>query len=331
MFGVLRILAGALVLGTAVPAAALTGPAPAVAAAVERYVALAGPTGDADALAAECARLRAELERANAEISALKRTDRGVRDDYRLRKKMAEAEAVARRLTEAEAQLRALRGPTVPAAPPPAATPAPAPALRDVPAVLEAQADVLSDQAHRLEAQADALTRAAAQVRARQTLRRTAGRLDQDPFASLDASKRFITVRPDAKGNNIGAPGGSKTNPPPAQGDGRNSTAAPGAGLPPSSPQPPPDKGASDTTPPPDADRSLPPLPPGTGGTVTTPAPISRALLDPATLAEIRRAEAAGGRPLTELEKMERAAASLRARAQAVEAQARALRAKARP
>src|SRR5262245_22449758 len=62
------------------------------------WLALAAPAASADALAAECARLREQLERTNAEISALKRGDRGVRDDYRLRKKMADAEALARQL-----------------------------------------------------------------------------------------------------------------------------------------------------------------------------------------------------------------------------------------
>src|SRR5687768_13322226 len=68
------------------------------------------PTAEAARLDAECARLRAELERTNAEVATLKRGGRNVRDDYRLRQKMADAEALARRLTAAETQLRRERG-----------------------------------------------------------------------------------------------------------------------------------------------------------------------------------------------------------------------------
>ncbi len=62
-------------------------------------------------LASEYQRLRADLDRVNAEVAALKRGGRGVRADYLLRDKMAEAEALARKVTAAEARLRAARGP----------------------------------------------------------------------------------------------------------------------------------------------------------------------------------------------------------------------------
>ncbi|MGA9656677.1 MAG: hypothetical protein WBV96_22480, partial [Polyangia bacterium] len=56
-------------------------------------------------LASECQRLRADLDRLNAEVAALKRGTRSVRTDYLLRDKLAEAEALARKLTAAEARL----------------------------------------------------------------------------------------------------------------------------------------------------------------------------------------------------------------------------------
>ncbi|HTY28526.1 MAG TPA: hypothetical protein VMD51_10360, partial [Mycobacterium sp.] len=43
----------------------------------------------------EIARLQEQLARTNAEIAQLKRSDRSVRDDYRLRDRMADAEAIA--------------------------------------------------------------------------------------------------------------------------------------------------------------------------------------------------------------------------------------------
>jgi hypothetical protein len=319
--------------------------------ATDDWLALAAPAASADALAAECARLREQLERTNAEISALKRADRGVRDDYRLRKKMADAEALARQLTDAETELRRVRPERAAETRP---VPAPRPELADSPSALEAKADILSDQARRLVAEASALARGAAQLRGREALRRRAGRLDQDPFASLDASKRFMIVRSagkagaEATGNfsggksadsapRSGAPGmggatstpaaapGTPTPPPPA-GPAPGATTAPTAQppAPTSTPTTPP------TSPPPVAtDSTSPPPAPPVAPTVTGPAPTqSRTLLDPAALAEIRRIEA-GGKPLTELEKMERTAALLQARAQVLEAEARALRARA--
>jgi len=122
----------------------------------------ASPTtqaGEVTRLEAECARLRTELQRANADVAALKRGDRGVRNDYRLRQRMADAEALARKLTEAEAQLRARTGaspaPHAPTLAPPSAEPG------DGPVELEAKADLLSDQARRLAAQAEDLARSA--------------------------------------------------------------------------------------------------------------------------------------------------------------------------
>src|SRR6478609_5158846 len=77
------------------------------------FVTLAAPTfapsparaQSADALQAQRARLRAELDKVNAEIDALKRAGRDVRDDYRLRARLADAESLARRLMDIDARL----------------------------------------------------------------------------------------------------------------------------------------------------------------------------------------------------------------------------------
>ncbi len=179
------------------------------------------------ALAAECARLRVELEKANAEISSLKRGDRGVRDDYRLRRRLADAEQLAKQLTAAEAELRRLRGPA-PTAPIPA-SPKLEPA--EAPGVLEARADLLSDQARRLSQQAAGLERAATQLQTRQTLRRRAGQVERDPFGSMDGSKRFVIVRgqTDTKASN---PTPFTGNPTPTGGQESTGTPVPTSGSP---------------------------------------------------------------------------------------------------
>ena len=300
-------------------------------------------------LAAECARLRAALEKANAEISSLKRGDRGVRDDYRLRRRLADAEQLAKQLTAAEAELRRLRGPA-PTAPVPA-SPKLEPA--EAPGVLEARADLLSDQARRLNQQAAGLARAATQLQTRQTLRRRAGQVERDPFGSMDGSKRFMIVRgaSDTKGTGdptrlTGAPTQNPTptsgsenatgSPPPAGGSPGNTTASPGL-APPPSPMPP-------TAPPPQqptpagaptagdsgGGRSSTGTNLGGTGTPTSASEVgARVLLDPATAAELRRLEAVAGAPASEAERLQRAAAALTRRAQALEAQASALRTRA--
>ena len=63
--------------------------------------ALVGPrqafAQSADTMQAERARLRVQLDKVNAEIDALKRAGGSVRDDYRLRARLADAESLARR------------------------------------------------------------------------------------------------------------------------------------------------------------------------------------------------------------------------------------------
>jgi hypothetical protein len=289
-------------------------------------------------LESECARLRTELARANADVAALKRADRGVRNDYRLRQRLADAEALARKLTEAEARLRSRQGPPpaprAPALAPPSAQPG------DGPVELEAKADLLSDQARRLAAEAEGLARTAGQLRGRQVLRRRAFQLERDPFAGLDGSKRTMVFGAPRTGTKAAAdptaPGGN--NPQPTTG-GAMDNATPGAaggssgptqgGAPPAQPPtaaPPP----TTTTPPPRSSNE------GALAAGPAPQPTSalstqlRALLDPSTLSEVRRLEQTG-KPITDPEALEKLAAALRQRAQALDGQAKDLRAKARP
>ncbi|HVV48325.1 MAG TPA: hypothetical protein VHO06_01580, partial [Polyangia bacterium] len=144
-----------------------------------------GAASDRGPLVAERARLRGELDRVNAEIDALKRAAPGVGDDYRLRARMADAEALARRLIDLEARL-GLRAPAAKPGPLPVAAPT------DGPSDLEAKADILADQSRRVRREAEALDRRVAELKGRQTLRRRAADLDRDPFAPLEGSKRRV-------------------------------------------------------------------------------------------------------------------------------------------
>jgi hypothetical protein len=286
------------------------------------------------ALAAECARLRAELEKANGEISSLKRGDRGVRDDYRLRRRLADAEQMAKQLTAAEAELRRLRGPAATAPVP--ASPKLEPA--EAPGVLEARADLLSDQARRLNQQAAGLARAATQLQTRQTLRRRAGQVERDPFGSMDGSKRFMIVRGanDTKTSDptrlTGAPtptgGGAETatgSPPSGPG---NAPATPGV-APSPPPQQPPTSGPTPTAGDSGGRTSAGGNFAGTGTPTSASELGARVMLDPATAAELRRVEAVAGAPSSEAERLQRAVAALNRRAQALQAEASALRTRA--
>jgi TolA-binding protein len=64
----------------------------------------------------EFARLQEQLDRVNTEIERLKRSNRSVRDDYRLRDRLADAEALAQKLTRVEARLRSFGAPAEPCA-----------------------------------------------------------------------------------------------------------------------------------------------------------------------------------------------------------------------
>jgi hypothetical protein len=252
----------------------------------------------ADTLHAERTRLRAQLDKVNAEIDGLKRAGRGMRDDYRLRGLLADAESLARRLIEIEARLGIRVDGAAKVGPPPVAAPT------DGPADLDAKADILADQSRRIRAQADALGRRAADAKSRQELRRRAADLDRDPFAPMEGSKRRIAS----------SAGGVMPAGAPATSVGGQSPVVAGAN-------------ATKTD-------SLGPVAPPPNQTMNvTGAPLStqlRDLLDPATLTDVRRLEATGmggGSP----QALERAAAALRARADWLDAQSRAMRAKAQP
>ena len=253
----------------------------------------------ADALQTERARLRAQLDKVNAEIDALKRAGGSVRDDYRLRARLADAESLARRLIDIEARLgiRVEGAAKVqPPQPPPTAEPT------DGPADLDAKADILADQSRRVRAQADTLGRRAADARGRQELRKRAADLDRDPFAPMEGSKRRVAS----------SAGPTATLPAISGNQGVNTGSSPS-------------KGSADAAGP------LTPSTPNPGANAGASAPLStqlRDLLDTATLTDIRRLEMAGagaGSP----QALERAAAALRARADWLDGQSRAMRTKA--
>jgi hypothetical protein len=255
----------------------------------------------AETLRSERAQLRVQLDKVNAEIDTLKRAGRGVRDDYRLRARLADAESLARRLIDIEARLGIRVDGAAKVGPPPIAS------ATDGPADLDAKADILADQSRRIRAQADALGRRAADAKTRQELRRRAADLDRDPFAPMEGSKRRIAssaggsvVPVNAPTPNVGGQSPAVAGPT----SNKNDSLAPIGPTPPTAPTQP---------------------------TNATGAPLSeqlRDVLDRATLTDIRRLETTGtggGSPLA----LERAASALRARADWLEAQSRAMRAKA--
>jgi hypothetical protein len=310
------------------------------------------------ALVAERQRVRAELERASSEIDALKRSGRGLREDYRLRERLADAEALARRLTELDARLGG-----TPAAVPHAPAAEPQVSAADGPVEIDAKADILADQAQRLAARGDVLLGRARDLRARQTLRRRVGQMERDPFSPLEGSKRRAMTGSLSIGGNLGggstagtarpAPAamgatGDKSAPPPGQ---TTSTEPAGGGLSPptgggTSAQPAGggspvlttvgggNPGASSNavgqgaTGPQGSALSSPPSAPAPTS-VSDAASLSvqlRDLLDPTTLAEIQRLETSGATGAS-TEALERAGAALKARAERLRQQAASLRA----
>jgi hypothetical protein len=287
----------------------------------------------------EFARLQEQLDGVNAEIARLKRSNRSVRDDYRLRDRMADAEALAQKLTRVEARLRSLGAP---AAPRPQEGPLLAPlqvSPQDGSLELEAKADLFADQASKLAKQAAVFEKAAEQLRARRILRRRAGAWDRDPFAGLESSKRSLAV---AQATQKGAAGGGTS----ADNGTRSGTAPTGA--------PPPTTTESGAGAGPAAD-PVAATPGGTTfdgsgnssptvGTLESPASKSsplapglaldrqvdqRLYLDPTIAAELRHAlssAVANADP----DALERAAATLRARARSLEKQAETLRSRSR-
>jgi len=247
-----------------------------------------------EALQAERARLRAQLDKVNAEIDALKRAGGGVRDDYRLRARLADAESLARRLMDIDARLGIRVDASAKNQPPPVAEPT------DGPADLDAKADILADQSRRVRAQADALGRRATDARSRQELRKRAADLDRDPFAPMEGSKRRIAGGTGAAvGANAPRPQAGASNDAPAGGvtTGSNTNVGP---------------------------------PATTNITTEKATPLSmqlRELLDTATLTDVRRLEG-GAAGAASPQALERAAAALRARADWLDAQSRAMRAR---
>ncbi len=144
---------------------------------------------------AERERLRKDLGGVQAEIDRLKAGGPGLRNDYVLRARQADAEALARRLTELEAQIKSRTDAALgraPAALAPAVGTEPVAYPTDGPTELEAKADILTDQAHRTQAQAVALQARIDQVRGRRELHRRASALENDPFAPLEGSRRRL-------------------------------------------------------------------------------------------------------------------------------------------
>jgi hypothetical protein len=313
-------------------------------------------------LASEYQKLRADLDRVNAEVATLKRAERGVRNDYLLRDKMAEAEALARKVTAAEDRLRATRGP-LPADPQGGALEAPVATPQDGAVELEAKADLLSDQARRFQAEADALAHTAQQIRSRQALRRRAGAWDRDPLAGFEASKRSLAVPaqssrvaaadngsgassrgsavPTANGATKSAGGGVSV-----VGEAADSAGATQGATPVFGSSAGPGGTATIALSPPTTTTTPVPVVTSPTFTVATPAasrPLTaptalssdskigvqpRPLLDPATLATIRSSLTQAG-SLSDPDAVEAAASALRKHAQALEERARRLRARA--
>jgi hypothetical protein len=291
-------------------------------------------------------KLLTELDRVNAEIDALKRDNRGFRNDYRLRTRMADAEALARRLTDLDTRLgttnRGSAGQgrsTWPSAP--EASPS------DDRADLESKADILSDQSRRLLISADVLAGRVADLQGRQELRRRAGQLERDPFSPLEQAKRRIAtglpnVGQVGSGRNLdaakgaaGSPAGAVATPgtspasPPVTGVSAPGASAPGptvtGGATTDSTSRTPSTVSTSTTAP-------AALPIGSGSGVENPGSVAsqfRGILDAATLAEIRRLEIPGS-PAGGLQAMERALAALRTRAAQLAAHATTLRTQAK-
>ncbi len=276
----------------------------------------------------EFVRLRADLDRINAEVAELKRADPTVRNDYRLRERMADAEALALKVTQAEVKLRAQgwAGGTVSD---PATLVAPPQALpQDGSVELEAKAGLFADQARKLDGQASLMAKAADQLRSRRALRRRAGAWDRDPFSELETSKRSLAISaPKSPGTDSPTRGGNGTGTTQtASVGGTASTQGSGAAFtPPASLT---DGTTKEATVAPEAAASSKTSPLAQTAS-DRPSFEQHLYLDPATVAELRHVLGATG-AMSDPDALDRAAAMLRARARALNAQARALLVKSR-
>lgn len=290
------------VLGLVLFASALTAP---VRSARAQDPGPAAPTADGSLLT-ERARLQAGLKRVNAEVDALKAkaSARGLREDYRLRSRMADAEDLARRLTELDTRI----GASTRAAPRTDAAAWPIPPRVDPSddrGELEAKADILTDQARQLAGEANRLETRLGDLRARRQLRRRAGQLEDDPFSPLEQAKGRVGV----SAGITTLSGGTKTAAPPQ----RPSAAAGGV------------SDSSGSSPPTGTTTDL-----ATTTLTTSPSAQLRGALDPSSLAEIRKLDGAGSSPAN-LAAMERAILTLRQRSAVLDASARQLRARVAP
>lgn len=274
------------------------------------------------ALEREVRSLRQRLEIVNTEVRALKRGPRSLGNDYRLRQKLADAESLGRRLTEAEARLRAELGSAPEGTP--SLSPAPNAAATDGPAELAAKADILLDQAQKLSAQADRLEHRVDRERQRSTLRARARHLQQDPFVGLESSKRNIAFSRSTETTRPPTPREPQFSEDPAAGP----VTAEG-GAPASAPLPPAPSGSAESD---DAgtsgrgssDFGAPAG--GEGGVSTSVAIAFRALLDAGTLAQVERLESSGD-PRARAKALQAVVEALRERARRLQAEAKALRA----
>jgi len=288
------------------------------------------------ALRQKVATLRARLATLTTEIQALKKKSRTVAEDYRLRDKLAEADATGRSLTDAEAQLRRLPGAVPPAPQRLQATPS-APVARpgDGPLELDAKADILLDQAERFANEATRMEAQVAQSAHRDALRRRVRRIENDPFIAIEASKRNLVLsqqgpsRDDKSTNNDPESGGLVTGNPTGGGrattlDGNPAPSGAPANGPFTNPPTPENTAGRDSTAP------MPATAPSFSGSdalfghAVLP-PQFRTLLDPQTLAEVRRLEGVGT-PASRAAALRAAVAGLRARAASLQQQAKTLR-----
>jgi hypothetical protein len=140
-----------------------------------------------------------------------------VRTDYRLRDRMANAEALAKKVTETEAKLRALGWVSGDgsSSKPHVALPPVSP--QDGNVELEAKAGLFADEAQKLDGEANRLAKAAEELRNRRLLRRRAGAWERDPFSGLESSKRSLA------GTSAGTSAGPRPAPDPKTGTGDSS------------------------------------------------------------------------------------------------------------
>ena len=309
-----------------------------LAAAPGRSAAQGGDSAALRRTLTEFARLRADLDKINAEVADLKRFDRSVRNDYHLRDRLADAEALAQKVTQTEARLREL-GWTGGAVASAGAQLAPPQALpQDGSVELEAKAGLFADQARKLDGEAGVLAKAADELRSRRALRRRAGAFDRDPFAGLETSKRSLAVSAPAQKTTLGVSsgtdsstrGGTATNgAQPAQStSGATATLATPTGTPSgSTPASALAPAGADSSSKEAASSKTSPLPQTAG--LDRQSIEQRLYLDPTTAAELRHVLGAAG-ATSDPDALDRAAATLRARARALNAQAQSLLVKSR-